>query len=346
MTGTEEVARRAPRAGDRRNVLASDALPDTGYYVSRRRPGDHIVIDGGPHGYLNGGHAHADALAVTITLAGRPLFIDPGTATYTMSPEMRDRFRSTAMHNTLTIDGRPQSVPRGPFHWSRTADATVDRWIASPPFDYFEGTHDGYLPLVHRRRIVVLEDGVIVVVDSVAGTGVHELAVHWHAAPGWAAEAGASRTLLLHHPSGPSVRLITSAAGLELFEGDDDPGLGWSSPAFGRVVPSPTLRASVSRSLPASIVTVIGEGRWPDASVTGAEVLGAGPALDALAVRLAGQSTSRLLLFGGLDATGARFAEADGFVSDGRLAVIERNADGGTERVALLDGRSASSVNG
>ena len=28
--------------------------------------GDHLVIDGGPHGYQNGGHAHADALSLTL----------------------------------------------------------------------------------------------------------------------------------------------------------------------------------------------------------------------------------------------------------------------------------------
>src|SRR5207244_12525041 len=40
--------------------LTSAALRDTGYYVSRSAA-HHAVIDGGPHGYHNGGHAHADA---------------------------------------------------------------------------------------------------------------------------------------------------------------------------------------------------------------------------------------------------------------------------------------------
>ena len=35
------------------------ALPDTGYYVSRSRAGDHLVVDAGPHGFANGVHANA-----------------------------------------------------------------------------------------------------------------------------------------------------------------------------------------------------------------------------------------------------------------------------------------------
>src|SRR5262249_51097116 len=56
--------------------LRSAALRDTGYYISRSKRGDHVVIDGGMHGYLNGGHAHADALSLTLTAAGVPLLVD------------------------------------------------------------------------------------------------------------------------------------------------------------------------------------------------------------------------------------------------------------------------------
>ena len=41
--------------------LPSGSLPDTGYFISRWSDGTHIVIDGGAHGFQNGGHAHADA---------------------------------------------------------------------------------------------------------------------------------------------------------------------------------------------------------------------------------------------------------------------------------------------
>ena len=116
--------------------------------------GDHLVIDAGPHGYLNGGHAHADASSVTLSVRGQPLLIDPGTACYTSDPELRDRFRSTRYHNTLMVDGRPQSLAAGPFHWHSTASATAYSWRSEPGLDVFEGTHDGYRPLVHQRTVL------------------------------------------------------------------------------------------------------------------------------------------------------------------------------------------------
>jgi len=69
--------------------------------------GGHAVFDVGAHGYMNAGHAHADALSLTLSLANRPLLVDPGTSTYTMEPRLRDRMRGTSNHNTVTVDGRP-----------------------------------------------------------------------------------------------------------------------------------------------------------------------------------------------------------------------------------------------
>src|SRR6185295_17994738 len=120
----------------------SSSLPDAGYYVSRSTAGDHLVIDGGAHGYQNGGHAHADALSLTLSVRGVPLLIDPGTGCYTTDPALRDRLRSSTLHNTLTLDDLPQSVPSGPFHWARVANSHLHAWRTNDRFDFFDGGHD------------------------------------------------------------------------------------------------------------------------------------------------------------------------------------------------------------
>ena len=56
----------------------------------------------------------------------------PGTGSYTADPEARDRFRSSPLHNTVVVDGRSQSVPSGPFHWSHTAHGTAHTWRTNP----------------------------------------------------------------------------------------------------------------------------------------------------------------------------------------------------------------------
>ena len=101
----------------------SRLFSDTGYFVARTDDGSQAILDVGPHGYRNGGHAHADARSCVLSVQGRPLLIDPGTSTYTMDPALRDRMRSPVSHNTVTIDGRSHSTPAGPFHWRSTTDA-------------------------------------------------------------------------------------------------------------------------------------------------------------------------------------------------------------------------------
>jgi uncharacterized heparinase superfamily protein len=134
--------------------VPSRTFPDTGYVVARDDSGGHAVFDVGAHGYLNAGHAHADALAMTLSIANRPFLVDPGTSTYTMDSTLRDRMRSTMSHNTIVVDGRPQSLPSGPFHWRTRANARLHAARHNPAFDWAEASHDGYGSLRHRRTLL------------------------------------------------------------------------------------------------------------------------------------------------------------------------------------------------
>jgi hypothetical protein len=234
--------------------VASAALPETGYYVSRSAASDHLVIDGGPHGYQNGGHAHADALSLTFSLRGQPLLIDPGTGSYTTDRVLRDRLRSTALHNTLTLDGRPQSVPSGPFHWSQIANSRVHAWRTNEGFDYFDGAHDGYRPLEHRRRVLALHGDLLIVADFVDGVGIHTAAVHWHLDPAWTLEAQGRRASITR--AGEHVRLVVPQGRIEHFVADADTGLGWYSPAYGRVHRTTSVRVSHSGTAPFWMISV------------------------------------------------------------------------------------------
>ncbi len=235
--------------------MASGALPATGWYVSRGPSGDHVLIDGGPHGYRNGGHAHADALSMTITVRGVPLAIDPGTGCYTCDPATRDRFRSSALHNTLTIDDRSQSLPAGPFHWERTADAEVRRWRTNGGFDYFEGAHDGYAPLEHRRHAFILHGDLIVVADLVTGAGRHAAVAHWHVDPRWSVSVRPGLATL----TTPDERVEIAMTGeVDTLSADPASGLGWHAPVYGRIDPATTIRARHEGESPFWMFTAIG----------------------------------------------------------------------------------------
>jgi hypothetical protein len=220
----------------------SVALRDMGYFVSRSPGGAHVVIHAGPHGYLNGGHAHAAALSLTVSLRGRPFLIDPGTACYTIDAELRERFRSTAFHNTLVLDGRSQSQPDGPFHWAGMAAGAALEWKSGDGFDYFVGTHDGYRPLEHKRHVLILHDHLLAVVDLIDGSGDHAVATHWHLDPRWTVELSGGQALLSW--GSQRVELAVPQGTLEHFAGDEVTGLGWHSPVYGRIEPGSTLRIS------------------------------------------------------------------------------------------------------
>jgi hypothetical protein len=234
-------------------TVTSTALADTGYYVSRSAAGDHLVFDGGAHGYKNAGHAHADALSLTLTLRGVPLLIDPGTACYTVDAVLRDRFRTTAAHNTLLLDDTPQSHGAGPFHWSRTADAVTHRWRTAIAFDYVDASHSGYAPVVHRRRVLNMHGAFVLVLDAVEGTGVHKAAVHWHVGHAWTAEA---RSRSVTFRAGRSdVGLVVAGGRIDLFAADAATGLGWHSPVYGRVESTTTVRIAHEGEAPFAIAT-------------------------------------------------------------------------------------------
>ena len=245
--------------GHRVEQWHSKSLTESGYYVSRNPRGDHLLFDAGRLGFLNGGHAHSDALSIVLTVAGRPLLVDPGTATYTTDPELRDRFRSTAMHSTLLLDGKPQSEPDGPFHWRRSATARARVWRSTATTrpdgaDYMEGTQDGYAPRRHVRSILAVHGIGWWVLDHVFGTGVAEALTHWHLHPAWHASIRDGHTLLTHADG--FVLALATTGDVTVARPGETPLAFWS-PEYGRVEPASTIAVRFRGALPLTLATFI-----------------------------------------------------------------------------------------
>jgi uncharacterized heparinase superfamily protein len=124
-------------------------------------------------------------------LAGSTLIVDAGSYVYTSSVEWRNRFRSTAFHNTPTIDEAEQNrFVRPEFLWMLENDAhpSVELWREGTEWDVFRGSHSGYDRLVkpvRPIRTVALDRSrhAVVIEDVFVGTGPHEIAVPYHLAP-------------------------------------------------------------------------------------------------------------------------------------------------------------------
>lgn len=81
------------------------SFPVVGVHV--RRAGDwHVTAVSGPERSIgSGGHLHADVLSIVAHVGGGERILDPGTLTYAVGRELRDRFRSSLLHSTIAIPG-------------------------------------------------------------------------------------------------------------------------------------------------------------------------------------------------------------------------------------------------
>lgn len=135
---------------------------------------DHwCVLDAGPHGGLSSPHSHADALAFDLTVRGCPIFVDPGTCRY-VGPE-RARYRSTAVHNTISVGGADSSEQKGPFSWASTAQTRLLAFGSSSAGSWVSASHDGYMRLaarvVHQRVMLRRAGRYWIVMDTLESAG-------------------------------------------------------------------------------------------------------------------------------------------------------------------------------
>jgi Heparinase II/III-like protein/Heparinase II/III N-terminus len=213
----------------------SRAFRDGGFYVMRdswQPTATWALVDGGPHGWLNCGHAHADALALEVAAGGRPVLTDSGTFSYTGAE--RDAFRATAAHNTATVDGESSSLTAGQFHWRHVARTTVHAWSTSTDADFWRGSHDGFRrlddPATHERSILLLRRRYLLVLDVIAAEGAHDWSLHWHVAPDLDVRETAASIATITDPSRTDGRLLEVAS---LGDGALHVGTSWRSEAYG-----------------------------------------------------------------------------------------------------------------
>ena len=161
---------------------------DGGYFVMRdgwSKTDNFLMVDAGEVGSLKGGHGHADTLAIQLAVGGKTLLVDPGTYTYHKSKELRDSFRSSLAHNTLSVDEKSSSQFGSKFSWETRADARLNSWVTQDRFDFFEGSHDGYKqlensPVEHTRSILFLKNDYWIMRDFVNTSGKHSYQQNFH----------------------------------------------------------------------------------------------------------------------------------------------------------------------
>lgn len=163
-----------------RPEASSRLFPNAGVAIMTAG-GVQIVAKAGGFGAQSAGHSHSDVLSFVCRRGTRELLIDPGTYTYIAGDEWRERFRGSAAHNTIRIDGANQAQAAGPFRWHGLPEVGVGDWVSTPERDALDA-HCRYAGFLHRRRWVFLKPDLLLVLDQVEGpAGEHLVEQFWHA---------------------------------------------------------------------------------------------------------------------------------------------------------------------
>lgn len=209
-------------------ALRHTAFPDFGLQVwSGERI--HLVFRCGPIGQRdNGGHAHNDQLSFDLCVGGRPLIHDIGTGVYTPDWDRRNRFRSTAAHNTLCVPGMEQDP------WENTRPGLFSlisrshaRLLAVGD-DFVEGEHYGFG--VPHRRTLRIRPGRLEGLDECAIAGPRD--AHFHLGPGISARTEGDGAILRVKDTALA-RIGASSGDWEILNEEWSPGYGMLAPGFG-----------------------------------------------------------------------------------------------------------------
>lgn len=252
-----------------KTVPERKAFTEGGYYMLSADRGSAseilCVADAGPLGYLSiAAHGHADALAFTLSVAGKPVLIDPGTYAYHTEPHWRRYFRGTSAHNTARVDGVDQSEQGGSFLWLSKAESSVEHWSSSATEDHLVASHDGYRrlpdPVVHKRDIRLLKNGysserALIVVDEFACAAHHLVELHWHFSDRCAVVLNGAGCIATVDQLRVEMQFAGPDGTAQIFHGGDE--LGWVSHRFDKKLPAPTVRWSSPIVGPARFTTTI-----------------------------------------------------------------------------------------
>lgn len=190
-------------------------------------------------------HGHADCLAVTLAIAGKPVLVDAGFYTYNGDEAWERFFRETAAHNTVRIDGLDQATHVWKMAWSHTPrvvreghslDGSEGEWVVA--------RHEGFrhrTGVVHRRAIWLRRRCYLVILDELPGAAGHEVEANYQFAP------DLEGALAANHLTIAPARMIwcsTFPLRARLVRGEARPDGGWVAPGLGVRLPAPRLTLS------------------------------------------------------------------------------------------------------
>jgi asparagine synthase (glutamine-hydrolysing) len=119
--------------------------------------------------------SHADQLHVDLWMGAHHIACDAGTYLYSGEGIWRNGLARTSAHNTATVDGKDQMTLVSRFTWTDWARGKVLKQTDS----LWQGEHDGYKPIRHKRTVMALESDRWLVLDNLESNQPHRYTLHW-----------------------------------------------------------------------------------------------------------------------------------------------------------------------
>ncbi|PID70919.1 MAG: hypothetical protein CR985_02455 [Flavobacteriales bacterium] len=120
------------------------------------------------------GHAHADTFSFVLHVNEKPIIIDPGVSTYGIN-KIRERERSTAYHNTVTVNGQNSSQVWGGFRVGKRAEVT----LLTDEANHISARHNGFKNYNHNRSFIC-KDNELIIEDVLENNTIGVAYFHCH----------------------------------------------------------------------------------------------------------------------------------------------------------------------
>lgn len=148
------------------------------------------------NGSLGSGHGHSDNLHFSIYHHGKPMLIDCGRLTYREDHPMRVFLKSMKAHNSVIVDDHEYCMPSDSWGYSNFGTPLKSYVNHKDGIHYYEGTILGNNPLsAWTRKMIVIDQGIWVIVDSMHQDGSHALTSRFHLDPSVSYQDGQVGTL-------------------------------------------------------------------------------------------------------------------------------------------------------
>ena len=230
--------------------------PASGYAVMRPSYGEdgaweddlHLFVDMSD---VRQAHGHLDAMNVLLYADGGPLLVDSG-GPFVYGDSRHEDFVATRAHNTIVVDDGDQGG----------GSVSITEGLDRAAYSLVSGIHNLYPGVTHRREVLLLKPGILLIVDLLTSAESHSYSLLYHLPPGAQPVDEADWTRVSTATGAGMALTVRGSAPLaaRVFRGGADIPNGWVTGGFLEKEPAPVLEYSIDAHS-AWFLTVIAPGK-------------------------------------------------------------------------------------